>query len=367
MKALKKLLYIIPLAGLMVTSCMDVENIEVEHIGGYSTMNNGESEAYYANLRAWKKTSIKYGRPVSFGWFSGWAPSGVMRKGYLSSVPDSMDIISMWSGAPDRFTITEAQKKDKEFAQKVKGIKLLEVSLLSHLGKGRTPNAIYAKIEKQAKEEKWSDSKLDEQRKFARWDFWGFTSHDTNNQENLHGALSKFAKALCDSLVVNEWDGFDIDWEPGAGFNDSDGTLDDESIVFLIKEMGKYIGPKSDPEGKGHKLLCIDGQINGLPDELNEYVDYWIIQAYGRSNPGFYAPGDKPEKIIITENFESYATDGGYLLKQAALMPKEGYKGGIGAYRFENDYDNAPDYKWLRQAIQINQKVFNEWKSKQKK
>ena len=114
-------------------------------------------------------------------------------------------------------------------------------------------------------------------------------------------------------------------------------------------------------------MLCIDGQINGLPDELNEYVDYWIIQAYGRSNPGFYAPGDKPEKIIITENFESYATDGGYLLKQAALMPKEGYKGGIGAYRFENDYDNAPDYKWLRQAIQINQKVFNEWKSKQKK
>jgi hypothetical protein len=49
-------------------------------------------------------------------------------------------------------------------------------------------------------------------------------------------------------------------------------------------------------------------------------------------------------------------------LKQAAWMPEEGYKGGVGAYRFDNDYDNAPDYKWMRQAIQINQRVFNEWK-----
>ena len=46
-------------------------------------------------------------------------------------------------------------------------------------------------------------------------------------------------------------------------------------------------------------------------------------------------------------------------------MPREGYKGGVGAYRFDNDYDNTPNYKWMRQAIQINQRVFNEWKAKQ--
>ena len=32
MKSLRKLLYIIPLTGMMVTSCMDVENIEIVHI-----------------------------------------------------------------------------------------------------------------------------------------------------------------------------------------------------------------------------------------------------------------------------------------------------------------------------------------------
>ena len=135
MKVLKKLLYAIPLAGMIFASCTDVEKMEIEHIGGFNTMDNEESEAYYAELRAYKETARNYGRPVAFGWFSNWAPSGAIRKGYLTSVPDSMDIISMWSGAPGRYEITEAQKKDKEFVQKVKGIKLLEVSLLSHLGK----------------------------------------------------------------------------------------------------------------------------------------------------------------------------------------------------------------------------------------
>lgn len=366
MKTLKKFIYLLSSVCAMTTACTDVENLEVEHIGGYNTMDSPKSEAYYADLRAWKETAKDYGRPVAFGWYSNWAPSGVMRKGYLSSMPDSMDIVSMWSGAPGRYEITEAQKKDKEFVQKVKGTKLLEVSLLSHLGKGRTPASVYDEVNKKAEEEGWSDAKLKQERKFARWDFWGFTSRDLSNTENLHEALANFAKAICDSLVVNEWDGFDIDWEPGAGFNDSDGTLNRSTIVFLVKEMGKYIGPKSDPEGKGHKLLCIDGEIYSLPDELDEYVDYWIKQTYGASRPSFNAPGNRPEKVIVTENFESYATSGGGLLSQAQTMPANGYKGGVGAYRFDNDYDNQPDYKWMRQAIQINQNVFNDWKDQSK-
>ena len=58
-------------------------------------------------------------------------------------MPDSMDFVSMWSGAPGRYEITPEQKADKEFVQKVKGTKLLQVSLLSYLGKGATPNSVY--------------------------------------------------------------------------------------------------------------------------------------------------------------------------------------------------------------------------------
>lgn len=348
------------IAAVGCSDWLEPEAKQIEHIGGFATMFNTESEEYYENLRAYKKQAENYGRPVAFGWFSNWAPSGIMRKGYLSAVPDSMDIISMWSGVPGRYEITEAQKKDKEFVQKVKGIKLLEVSLLSHLGKGRTPASVYAGLDEKAKEEGWSDYQLKQAKRDARWAYWGYT-----DAQSLYPALAKFAKALCDSLFVNEWDGFDIDWEPGAGFNDADGTLNDQTIVFLVKEMGKYIGPKSDPEGKGHKLLCIDGEIGRLPDELDEYVDYWIKQTYGHYSPNFSAPGGRTEKVIVTDNFESFATSGGTLLNQAAHMPENGYKGGVGAYRFDNDYNNRPDYKWMRQAIQINQKVFNEWKAAQ--
>ena len=136
--------------------------------------------------------------------------------------------------------------------------------------------------------------------------------------------------------------------------------------MFLVKEMGKYIGPKSDPEGKGHKLLVIDGYISDFDAEIDEYVDYWITQSYGHSSPDQTPLSKNYKKLIITENFESSASTGGRLLGQARWMPQEGYKGGVGAYRFDNDYGNSPDYKWMRQAIQISQQVFNEWKDSQK-
>lgn len=364
MKALRKLLYVVPLLSMMATACTDVENIEIEHIGGYNTMNNAESEAYYADLRAYKATSWNYGRPVAFGWYSNWSPAGAYRRGYLTSMPDSMDIVSMWSGAPGRYDITPEQKADKEFVQKVKGTKLLEVSLLSFIGKGKTPGSVYADAEKQAEDEGWSESKLEEAKKQARWKYWGFEGQFES--ENHYACLAKFAKALCDSLYANDWDGYDVDWEIGSGVFDMDGTLStNKHLIYLVKEMNKYIGPMSDPEGKGHKLICIDGRISGLTTELDGYVDYWITQSYGSSRPGLEHYGIDPKKIITTENFEAYAPTGGGLLGQAANMPSKGYKGGVGAYRFDKDYDNSPNYKWMRQAIQINQKVFNEWKAKQ--
>ena len=92
---------------------------------------------------------------------------------------------------------------------------------------------------------------------------------------------------------------------------------------------------------------------------MDGYVDYWIDQAYGRTTHFDYY-GVDPKTIITTDNFESSFKNGGQLLRQAKSMPSKGYKGGVGAYRFDNDYDNTPNYKWMRQAIQINQQVFKE-------
>lgn len=66
--------------------------------------------------------------------------------------------------------------------------------------------------------------------------------------------------------------------------------------------MGKYVGPKSDPEGKGHKLLVIDGHIEHLSAEIDEYVDYWITQSYNHSTPDYRPQSGNLKKLIITEN-----------------------------------------------------------------
>ena len=222
---------------------------------------------------------------------------------------------------------------------------------------------MYEEVEKKGEEEGWGESEIELQKKLARWKFWGFEGEFES--ENHYESLARFAKALCDSLYTSEWDGYDIDWEIGSGVFDMDRTLStNQHLIFLVKEMNKYIGPKSDPEGKGHKLICIDGRMSGL-GELDGYVDYWIGQNYGSHRPSISSPDGHPERYIVTENFEQYAVSGGGLLDQAATMPAKGYKGGVGAYRFDNDYNNTPDYKWMRQAIQINQQVFNEWKANQ--
>ena len=93
MKMLRRLLYILPVIGIMIASCVDIESKDFEHIGGYNTMDNEESAQYYADLRAWKATSQGYGRPIFFGWFSNWSPEGPIRKGYLASLPASIDMV----------------------------------------------------------------------------------------------------------------------------------------------------------------------------------------------------------------------------------------------------------------------------------
>lgn len=55
MNIIKKLLFIIPAAGMLAVSCTDVEKMEVDHIGGYNTMNNAESEAYYETSATTRK------------------------------------------------------------------------------------------------------------------------------------------------------------------------------------------------------------------------------------------------------------------------------------------------------------------------
>lgn len=352
-------------------SCSKATEPEAKVYEQIGRPDNAETEAYYAQLRAYKERAENYGRPVAFGWFSQWNPVGFARQHYLESIPDSMDIVSIWSG---NWPLSLEQRRDMKLVQEKKGTKILACMLFSHLGKGCTPAEIYEKARTEGEAEGLNAAQLADKLKRARWSFWGFEDGVLGSEQH-YAAMAKYAKAIADSLDTYGYDGLDIDWEPQAGFNDDDNTFSSHPayISRMIEELSKYMGPKSKPEARGRKLLLLDGELTHIPSDLGGHFDYLVTQAYGdgtaRLNHRFetykrhFGDYGNPERIIVTENFESYSVTGGKLLEQAAYNPPTGRKGGFGAYRFDGDYNNDFGYGWMRKGIQLNQKAFEEYQA----
>ncbi len=282
-------------------------------------------DAYYQALREYKKTNHK----IAFGWYGSWTAVGASYQTRLQSAPDSMDIISIWS---QWHTLTPEQIADKEFVQKIKGTKVtytifsdkMPEPFLTEIGKG----------------------------------------------EYTDEAIEAYAKAYCkDSMDKYNYDGIDIDYEPGFGASGPFVGHDNELFSKLIIAMSKYVGPKS---GTG-RLLMIDGVPFAVAKEVVDCFDYGIVQAYASS--GYTdlqsrfnkaaAKGWKPEQYIFAENFESYWKTGGVnhtcsdgrivhsLLGMARFNPTQGFGAGFGAYHMEYEYANTETpYKYMRQAIQ---------------
>lgn len=375
MKYISKIISIaILMIGFSLTSCekwTEVENKEIDHNGGANTLSPEERDAYYASLRAWKKTAENYGRPVSFGWFSNWSPEGSVRKGYLSALPDSIDMVSMWSGP---FGISEAKKADKAYVQKVKGTKVFVCFILHNIGTGITPSSIADKIK--AENPGASESVINEKIRKAREEYWGYTSGTKGSPDHI-AAIKKYAKALCDTIVKYDYDGLDIDWEPngaGDGYGNLKSTFvkPGQYLHVLVEELSKYLGPKATVDTGKRRYLLVDGELWNVEKETVPYLDYYISQAYGNRNLDYRVESTKrsygeyynTRAHIFTENFESYSKSGGALLDQAEYNSTYGPKGGVGSYRMDNDYDNQPDYKWTRKATYLMHKSYAEYMKK---
>lgn len=291
---------------------------------------------YYENLRAYKKSDHQ----LAVGWFYHWGGVGAGRAGYLSSVPDSVDILLIGWG--EWKNLNQAQKDDMRYIQEHYGTKVCISELVRNI----------------------SDLPDPEGKK------WGWVDDD---DVAIEAAIKKFANAYCDSVIKYGYDGLDMDYEPNMG-GGGDLASYPNRMAILVKEVGKRLGNQS---GTG-KMLILDGE--GMPMEVAEetypYFDIFISQAYGTTSPSglqsrydmLKRTGFKPGQFIVVETFESSLWQTGgmtnyedpilgtmpSLLGMAHWHPNEGRKGGIGVFRMENEYNNPErDYKYLRQAIQI--------------
>ena len=233
MKNILKYAAVLLLAGSALSGCETETTPErkiVQHPDQQTPLVR--DDAYYARLRAYKKTKHK----VAFGWFGSWNPDNSSRMATLNHAPDSMDIISIWS---QWHSLTPAQEKDKEFVQKVKGTK---VTYTIFSDKMPEPFAtMYA-------EDPYSDE-----------------------------AIEAYAKAYCkDSMDKYQYDGIDLDYEPGFGASGPFVGHDNETFKRLILAMSQYVGPRS---GTG-RLFMIDGVPYAVHTEIADCFDYGIVQAY---------------------------------------------------------------------------------------
>ena len=217
--------------SLVAFACSDWTDAEAVQMTKYSNTEIAKKETYYQALRDWKATK----HSISFGWFGGWSNPGASTTNMLAGLPDSMDVVSLWDNSTN---LSEGQKKDLEFVQKVKGTKVLFCSFTSYVGQHATPK----------------EHDIDEA---TRNKFWGWEDGDTKKQEE---AVRKYANAIVDTLNKYNYDGFDIDFEPNYGYGGKLASNNDLMHVF-ITELAKSIGPKSPhPE----KLLLVDGEPQHL-------------------------------------------------------------------------------------------------------
>ena len=332
-------------------------------------------ESYYENLRAYKASD----HSITFGWFGGWDPKAATTGSSLMGIPDSVDLVANWAS----FYLTEEQKAEAKAVKAKKGTDVVVTLLLMDIGRTITPDEVTAGI-----------TGKDEIARAMRH-YWGWS--DDADAAEIEAAIRKYASAVVDVVLENEYTGLDLDYEPsysdhkGNIVNDLPsqgdiyaGTTPAERTFWFVDECGRRLGPKS---GSG-KLLIVDGEVAKMPVGTIEYFDYYILQTYSLSYQSnldtrlgaligaFSDVLDEKtitNRTIVCENFEPEALwkNGGttYVLPDgsttnslhgmATWQPYTGYrKGGFGAYQMQNDFKNDC-YKYYREAIHAMNELEN--------
>lgn len=355
------------LLGVSAMSCSDWT--ELEAINEDTWLENTHSDEYYENLRAWK---ARKDHQITFGWYGNW--TGADSEHSMRSLPDSVDFISIWGAWKN---LSEKQKTDLKYVQEVKGTKALLCFIISDIGVQITPQHVY---------DTWEEEGFASEQDAVNA-YWGWKDGDDNA---INGAIDRYAKALCDTIHKYNYDGFDIDYEPNFGGDGNLASYRDRMLTFC-QSMKNHMG-----EGK---MLVVDGEPQSMPSEAGKLLDYFIVQAYSsygdsdlnnrlqstiNNYKGVLTPQEVARKYIVTENFESFAANGGTsnfrdkagnifnsLEGMARWVPViEGdsiMKGGFGTYHMEYEfgltfedkvYESHPwlskndmSYPWLRSGM----------------
>lgn len=357
---------------LAASSCVKEEKMEIQKTTIPASEEEESAKAdYYANLRAYKESDhilsyVFMGRYATLEGASNLNISYATMEHRFLALPDSLDIVNLWMGAPTdqehsdycwfmdgqpdyQFDYSPECYADMQYCRRVKGTKFVLHADASHWGQ---QFQLIDQVEKDGvmvpDTVKWTLSK---------------------NKQESHEAYAEFLYRKCLSYNI---DGLDFDYE-GWG---------EKQINWVVDYLAKKMGPQAETEEGKKLLLIVDYYSNVPPTNCWNKCDYIVRQAYSvqdgySSNSALSAPGDA-SKYIICEQWEQGSplnyTQGGkrwsdpstneygedlYSMEAYALFCKNGGGKGFGAYYIDNDYKYSVKsargtfntYGYLRNAI----------------
>ena len=342
----------------------NLQKKEDEDTKAYNEKVQRMYDAYWNGIRDYKKSD----HAITYGWFGGWSATEGLPQSFLSNLPDSVDMVSIWGGT-DTFAENSSKAKDLKYAQDTKGLKAVLCWQVSDIGLGlpEKKEGIIAKVKA------FSDAE-----KKARYAGYGVENPTEEEMQVIEYALT-----LTEFIEKHNLDGFDIDYEPHVG-NHGSGTYafaNNPSKMYsnmklFIEVLSRKYGPKS---GRAGKILIIDGELSTMAryfPEMGDRFDWFIEQAYrekydsqlsSRYNKLTGITGFKAEKYIIADEFEknggwtiggegsseSDVKNGTTVSEEKARWKPAGAvrKGGWAAYHIE--LETPANFKYVRRAIQI--------------
>ena len=308
-----KFIFASALAVAAISSCLKEEAIVLQEPYTYD-------EQYFENIREYKKSE----HTLSYCYYAAWAPLEGLT-GYkdpaswgerLRGLPDSLDIVNLWMGYPSPNPESESYAPvayaDMKYMQEKLGTRFV-----LHGDAATTRDVVY------------KGDTLNIQDLYNQW------KAGTGTEEAFREALHNHAKIMIDKVNEAGLDGVDVDWEPQPAV-----WRDTQVLVDLMKYLR---------ENLPGKLIILDLFSDYPPAEVNEYIDYLVIQCYTpqigcsvAQLKSFYTAhglncGIPADKIIACEQGgqTDYALNGGGLWKETRNGQQIYTSDGSKMYSFE--------------------------------
>ena len=308
-----KFIFASALAVAAISSCLKEEAIVLQEPFTYD-------EQYFENIREYKKSE----HTLSYSYYAAWAPLEGLT-GYkdpaswgerLRGLPDSLDIVNLWMGYPSPNPESESYAPvayaDMKYMQEKLGTRFV-----LHGDAATTRDVVY------------KGDTLNIQDLYNQW------KAGTGTEEAFREALHNHAKIMIDKVNEAGLDGVDVDWEPQPAV-----WRDTQVLVDLMKYLR---------ENLPGKLIILDLFSDYPPAEVNNYIDYLVIQCYTpqigcsvAQLKSFYTAhgincGIPAEKIIACEQGgqTDYALNGGGLWKETRNGQQIYTSDGSEMYSFE--------------------------------